>query len=75
MCVCLSQGLPSAGQGSSGVVAVLMIARLFASLYDDASSAGKYDLYFLLTSGGGGGGAGLNFQGAKVRIAGRTLLP
>ena len=67
-CTLLPQGLPSKGHDSTGVVAVLLLARMFSQLYNDASSAGKVDLYFLLTSGGGGGGSGLNYQGAKVTL-------
>jgi hypothetical protein len=57
------------------VVAVLLLARLFSQLYDDSTSSGKFDLYFLLTSGGGGGGAGLNYVGAKVRVQVLWVVP
>ena len=69
------QGLPFHGDGTSGVVAVLLLARLFSQLYDDSTSSGKFDLYFILTSGGGGGGAGLNYVGAKVRVQVLWVVP
>jgi hypothetical protein len=56
--------LPRLGLDSAQVVAFFELLRLFARLYENPRTQGRYNLLFVLTSGGS-----VNFDGARAWIS------